>query len=63
MTLSAIEIWNLNRFKGTYKHQNIKHQRQKKREYLMSILFYHHEMQNGYLFRQMQQEKIRHENL
>ena len=29
----------------------------------MSILFYHHEMQNGYLFRQMQQEKIRHENL
>ena len=24
---------------------------------------YYHEMQNGYLFRQMQQEKIQHENL
>ena len=23
----------------------------------------YHEMQNGYLFRQMQQEKIQHENL
>ena len=24
---------------------------------------YYHEMQNGYLYRQMQQEKIQHENL
>ena len=32
MTLKAIEIWNLNKFKGTYKHEKIKNQKQKKRE-------------------------------
>ena len=33
MTLKAIEIWNLNKFKGTYKHEKIKNQKQKKREF------------------------------
>ena len=33
MTLKAIEIWNLNKFKGTYKHKKIKNQKQKKREF------------------------------
>ena len=32
MTLNAIEIWNLNRFKSTYKHEKIKNQKQRKRE-------------------------------
>ena len=32
MTLKVIEIWNLNRFKGTYKHKKIKYQKQRKRE-------------------------------
>ena len=37
MTLNAIEIWNLNRFKGTYKHEKIKNQKQrKKRKFFMS---------------------------
>ena len=35
MTLNAIEIWNLNRFKGTYKHEKIKNQKQRKREFFM----------------------------
>ena len=40
MTLNAIEIWNLNRFKRTYKHENIKNQKQrkKKREFFMSTV-------------------------
>ena len=32
-TLKAIEIWNLNKFKGTYKHKKIKNQKQKQREF------------------------------
>ena len=32
MTLNAIEIWNLNRFKRTYKHENIKNQKQRKKK-------------------------------
>ena len=72
MTLNAIEIWNLNRFKGTYKHEKIKNQKQRKRVFYEYSLWkkgkmdsevYYHEMQNGYLFWQMQQEKIQHENL
>ena len=70
MTLNAIEIWNLNRFKGTYKHEKIKNQKQRKREFFMmkkknkmDLQGYYHEMENRYLFQQMQQEKIQHENL
>ena len=54
MALYAIKIWNLNRFEGTYKHEN---ERKK-----MDSQGYYHEMQNGCLFRQMQLEKIQHEN-
>ena len=37
MTLNAIEIWNLNSFKGTHKCKNIKNQKQKKqREFFTS---------------------------
>ena len=71
MTLNAIEIWNLNRFKGTYKHEKIKNQKQRKRVFYEYSLWkkgkmdseVYYEMQNGYLFWQMQQEKIQHENL
>ena len=63
MTLKVIEIWNLNRFKGTYKHEKIKNQKQRKRESFYVQLMKKSKMQNGYLFRQMQQEKIQHENL
>ena len=73
MTLNAIEIWNLNRFKGTYKHQKIKNENRKTEiEFFMSTVDEksnmdsqgcYHEMQNGYLFRQMQQEKIQQGNL
>ena len=40
MTLNATEIWNLNRFKGTYKHEKIKNQKQRKkeREFFMSAV-------------------------
>ena len=72
MTLRNIEIWNLNWFKGTYKQGKIKNQKQRNREIFLSTVDekskvdsqgYYHEIQNGYLFRQMQQEKIQHENL
>ena len=72
MTLRNIEIWNLNWFKGTYKQGKIKNQKQRNREIFLSKVDekskvdsqgYYHEIQNGYLFRQMQQEKIQHENL
>ena len=68
MTLNAIEIWNLNSFKGTHKYKNIKNQKQKNRESFLRVELmeeskmdsqsYFSEMQNGYLFRQMQQEKM-----
>ena len=32
MKLNAIEIWYVNRFKGTYKHKKIKNQKHRKRE-------------------------------
>ena len=32
ITLNAIEIWNLNRFKGAYKHEKIKNQKPRKWE-------------------------------
>ena len=73
LTLNTIEVWNLNRFKGTCKHEKIKDQKQRKRESFLWVQVmknsnmdsqgYYHEMQNGHLFWQMQQEKIQHENL
>ena len=70
MTLNAIEIWNLKRFKETYKHEKIKNKKYRKRErecYMSTVNKkknkidsegHYHEMQNEYLFRQMQQENI-----
>ena len=72
MTLKVIEIWNLNRFKGTYKHEKVKNQKQLKREEFSCTV--DEKKQDGFtrlsswnvkriLFRQMQQEKMQHENL
>ena len=67
MTVGAIEICNLNRFKGTYKHEKIKIQNRKCETFLWVQLMkngkmdsqgFYRETQSGHLFRQMQQEKI-----
>ena len=38
VTLNATEIWNLNRFKETYKHEKIKNQKQRKKDFFMSTI-------------------------